>query len=86
MTIELTAVTDLAAFQPETFDVGWPLATRVDPFLDWLDESGLGATTELALAKFMKFDIAKKMPATLRNDLRAAGWFEAADYAEAHPE
>ena len=63
-------------------DTEWLLPVRVEPFLDWLDGTRLGKGTEDSLARFLKTDVGKKMPATLRNDLRAEGWLAAAEYAE----
>lgn len=60
-------------------DYVWPLPTRLDQFLDALDDMALADDTLDAIAEFMKLPVAKKMPTTLRDDLRAKGWFEVAD-------
>jgi hypothetical protein len=73
-------LTDRMQWDPE--DLEWKLPVRLAPFLEWLDEARLAVGTEDSLAMFMKSDVAKKMPATLKNDLRMAGWFKEAEYAE----
>lgn len=65
------ALKDTPAFQVAEV---WRLPTSLEPFLDWLDDSGLAQDTEDSLAAFMELPVAKKMPATLKDDLRREGW------------
>lgn len=51
----------------------WTMPTTFEPFMEWLDGTGLGDTDEERVAAFMLLEIAKFMPRSLRDEFVKEG-------------
>jgi hypothetical protein len=55
-------------------DRAWVAPAKIEPFLDWLDDQEYAQDTNDAMVEFMKLQLAKLMPETLKDDLRREGY------------